>query len=116
MQRVEAVASDERHAGNGEPEPRESFELGRRPHRCELCGVGRRLPATQLARTRLHAVDAEQPIEQGSGERHEHADGDPTERRLRSALVEQGVAGRHDSEQHCEGVEENACGHPEERS
>src|SRR6185503_13230442 len=95
--------------------PRKGRELRRR--RADVFGGAVRLwvPSEQLARARLDAVDAEQVVQQRTGERQREAHGDPAERGLRPAFVEQRVNGskrrRGESEGCGERREKLACLH-----
>ena len=93
VQQLDAVPRRQRPAADGGAEPRQRRELRRRCADVLRRAIGRRKTSQELAGAGSNAVDAEQVVEESAEQRQREAEGDPAERRLRSALVEQCVQG-----------------------
>ncbi len=94
MQELDTVASRQRPAADGRPEPRKRQQLWW--WRADVLGgaVELRIPGQQFAGAAPHAIDAEQAVEQRAEQWQRYADGNPSECRLRAAFVEEGVQRR----------------------
>src|SRR5690606_35431452 len=97
MQQIDAISGGQRPAAQSESEPRKRQQCRWRRAAVLRRAIDFRMPGEQLASARFDAVDAEQVVKKRACKRQREAHGDPTERRLRAAFVQQRMQGSRGS-------------------